>query len=219
MHISAKTFLVLGLLISTAPAYAQGYAKKQPMINKDHLEHVQFHKSPLQISIEDDGPIVTDRRRVPESKPLIINVPPLRGANGGGAGAPAGAVEVAEGLYVMGGGAPSTSSVNPMIGNRHLPTAGFSSYTPSQPVTAGRNLPSGTTTGIRGRMEQTPSMVSSQPASVLNRPSRSGFAKDWAPAEVAMYDKNNVSVGGATQSSTRTNVKGTILTEMLKKQK
>lgn len=220
MHIWSKT-LLLALLVSTAPAYAQGYAKDNSMVPTKHLQPTQFYHDRPRVGIYDTGAIVSDYRRRDVAEPLFVPIPALPGGRATAA-IPQNAIPMGGNVYgVPVAGAPSgIGASNPMLGDRsYLQDGGFSSYVPKQPITAGRNLPNGTNVGVHGRMIQAPSMVSKAPAT-LTRPSKSGFVKEWEPTEAALYSGPNTSVGGATKTTTKSQVRGVLLMDkLLQKQK
>ncbi len=216
MHIYRST--LVALLLVTAPAYAQGYAEERGMVYTKHLQPTTFHKDRLRIQVIDPTPIVTYPRSPMVSEPIVISAP--RAAKYQAvASIPANAVAVAEGMYVVPASNGGVGSSNPMLGDlSHLQPVGFTSNVPLQTYLGSRNLQNGTSTGVHSRIDLPPTMVS-KPAQTLNRPSKPGYVKVWEPAEIATYPGQNDSVGGSTQTYTKSELKGRILETLLKKQR
>lgn len=184
-----QAFLMAGGLLvmysasSAMPVSAQGYANKRPAVDTSHLQPVEFfHYRPI-VSIDDDSAIVNDHRHRTPKKKLVIQVPPMEEEGG---------VEVV-----------TNGPSNPMMGQRFLDSAGPRSYVRQQPLTQGRDLPSGTSTGVHSR--QAPPAV----AHDLGVPGqftgvKRGLTGRLTAPRAAVYQEPVGSIGGTTSSRVNT---------------
>lgn len=209
MRALAKSVLIVALLISATPAFADP-AKKSGMVDTSNLPACQFYKDPLRLQILDNGPYVSDLRR-PAPPPGAIFVPISPLPTQAGPVIPANAQSVGGGVYVVPtGGTPGmiASRPNPMLGHQNLPDANFQRYYKPSGPQAG--LPVGTSTGVHSAMKPwAPSMVARPAQTISGRPSRN--VKEWQPESIAHYDAPVQSVGVKASANTSTRLTGRLL--------
>lgn len=220
LHRSALIFL---LIASVTPAYAQQPQRQSGggMVNVSNLPPVKFHQDPLRLQIVDPRPYMTDTRRDDQSPPIYVTIPERPSSSGGVVAIPAGAVPLGNGLYAVPAQTGSSTRSNPMVNTNNLPNAGPQSYVPARPITAGRDLPAGFTTGLHGLVKAPPHAVSGVPAFIQSG-RRNTQKHGWSekPQELAKYNDANVSVGTSSQSRTKTSVHASVvdMTKLLQKQ-
>lgn len=169
-----KYLTVLGAVLGLA-VFSQVEASAQNAgsinIKKNQLQQAGWHKSPLQVQILDDGPVIKDYRTAPASD-QGYNIPLAPTGNNGG--------RIPEGGLPFNTG---SGPVTPRIQTPNLPQAGFGSNIPARgmgPATALPGVKMGGLGNQYAQQQQSKSTVAARPVG-LGKPA-SGMRAAAAPA-------------------------------------
>lgn len=202
--------LGLSLVVCVVSAGAQHGSNAKSVgvkVDRDNLPQVTPYRSPLQVDIVDDGPIIKDRRRRAVNQQYQIQIEPLApeesqttvfrvpGSSGNGGTAR--------------GGAPGTITLDPL----QPPPATFGTNIPAGgPRGAANPLQDGTTTNRLGSQANARGKMNAPTITVRKGDLLRSTTKPSAtPTMTYKETENNFATGSfASQKNVKVNVKGTL---------